>query len=555
MPTIDVSYKDLCKLIGRPISHTELQEKAVLFAKGEIDAIEGDMLKIDIKDTNRPDLWSVEGVAREIAGRHGKPGLPVYKTGRSDVKVTIDHKLKNIRPYTVCAVVKNLSITPDVLSQMIQLQEKVAGTFGRNRKEVAIGVYDLHKITPPIRFTTTKPEGIKFVPLEFAREMTPKQILKIHPKGKEFAHLLEDNEEYPIFIDNADEVLSMPPIINSDYTGKVTEKTKDIFIECSGFNLKFLIPALNVIVSALAERGGQIETVEVHMPGGKKLVTPDLTPKKTSVQTGFVNKLSGLNLNEKEICRLLEQARYRTALKGKTIELQYPAYRQDIMHPVDVVEDAIISYGYNKIEPVVPQLATVGSQTAREKFSDTVSQIMTGLGSQEIMSYILTSKANLFEKMNKPQEQVVEIENIVSSNWCVFRNALLPELLEFLSQNKHVEYPQKIFEIGDTVLINQNRKTKTEDMRRISMATSGNTAGYEQVASDLDSLLQNLGIKYRLKNTSHPSFIRGRTASVIINNRIAGIIGEINPLVLEKWDLEKPVAGFELDLGLIFELL
>ncbi len=549
MPTIDVSHEDLCKLIGKKIPVKEIQENAVLFAKGEIDAVEGDMLKIDIKDTNRPDLWSAEGVAREIAGRYGKPGLPVYKTATSDVKVIIDPKLKNIRPYTVCAVVKNLNITPHVLSQMIQLQEKVAGTFGRNRKEVAIGVYDLHKITPPIRFTSVKPDGIRFVPLEFTREMTPREILKNHPKGKEFAHLLEGKEEYPIFIDNADEVLSMPPIINSNHTGKVTEETTDIFIECSGFNLKFLIPALNVIVSALADRGGRIETVEVQMPGGKKLVTPDLAPKNTSLNPAFVNKISGLNLNEREMCRLLEQARYKAAEKGKRIELLYPAYRQDIMHEADVAEDIIISYGYNNIEPEMPKLPTIGDQSDIEKFSEKAAQLMVGLGAQEVLSYILTSRASLFEKMNIRPDQVVEIENIISSNWCVFRNRLLPNLLEFLSQNKHVEYPQKIFEIGDIVVLNPRRETKTEDRRRLSMAVSDTAIGYEQAASDLDALLSNLGIKYSLQKTTHPSFITGRTANIVVDNRVVGVIGEISPSVLEKWELEKPVVGFELELN------
>jgi len=125
MPTIETSHSDLNKLIGKTLSIKQL-DMAINFAKGELDESDGDNLKLDIKDTNRPDLWSAEGIAREIAGRFGKPGLPEYKTGKSDVKVIIDPKLKNIRPYTVCAVVRNLNITPDVLSQMIQLQEKVS---------------------------------------------------------------------------------------------------------------------------------------------------------------------------------------------------------------------------------------------------------------------------------------------------------------------------------------------------------------------------------------------------------------------------------------------
>ncbi|MFH0711316.1 MAG: phenylalanine--tRNA ligase subunit beta, partial [Candidatus Aenigmatarchaeota archaeon] len=344
MPKLEISYSDLCSLIGKKIPIEKLKED-ILFSKGEIDSVEGDLLKVDLKDSNRPDLWSAEGVAREIQGRvTSKVGLPDYEIAKGDLVVKVDKKVSSVRPLTVCAVVKGLKIDQNVLSQMIQLQEKVATTFGRNRKEVAIGVYDYHKIKPPIRYTTVEPEGIRFVPLEFKERMTPKEILEKHPKGKEFGHLLEGCKEYPIFIDAADEVLSLPPVINSDYTGKVEESTRDVFIECSGFNFKFLVPALNVLIAALADRGGKIESVRVEYPD-RSIYTPDFTPKKASVDVNFIKKVSGLNLNQKEIVKLLLQARYNPTVNGKRIEVLYPAYRQDIMHPRDVVEDVMISYG------------------------------------------------------------------------------------------------------------------------------------------------------------------------------------------------------------------
>ena len=191
MPTIEVNYEDMLSLIGKHVPLDELREKAILYAKGEIEEVEGTTLKIDLKDTNRPDLWSAEGIARELAGRYGRSGLPEYKVRKSDITLKVDPKVNKIRPLITCAVVRGLKIDDDVLSQMIQLQEKVSLTFGRNRKEVAIGVYDMHKMKPPINYTTVKPDGIRFVPLEFKQKMTPKQILQKHPKGKEFAHLLE----------------------------------------------------------------------------------------------------------------------------------------------------------------------------------------------------------------------------------------------------------------------------------------------------------------------------------------------------------------------------
>ena len=556
MPTIEVSHKDLNSLVGKTMPVDKLKEEYMLYAKGEVDDVQGDLLKLDIKDTNRPELWSAEGIAREIQGRITKrTGMPKYTLGKSKVVVNVDSRNEKVRPYTACAVVKGLKITENVLSQMIQLQEKVCNTFGRNRSEVALGVYDLRRIKPPIRFTTVKPDGIKFVPLESDREMTPREILREHPKGKEFGHLLEGWTEYPMFIDSAGNVLSIPPIINSDYTGKVTSKTRDIFIECSGHKFKFLIPTLNFVCSALADRGGKVHTVEVRYP--KKVYnnratmhTPDFTPKKFTVSAAYINKVSGLGLEPAQMKKLLEQARHDVIVRGKgkttKIEVTYPAYRQDIMHPRDIAEDVIISYGYNNIEPVIPRHSTIGSIAEKEIWANSVAEVAVGLGLQEILSYTLTNKDNLFKKMAVNEWPVAEIENPVSTNWNVFRTWLLPGVMEFLANNQHVEYPQRIFEIGDVILPDETQETKTRDVRKIAAALSEANVSYEKAASMLDAFLTAIGAEYKLKAATHPSFIKGRTADIVIGGNKAGVIGEVSPAVLANWKIEMPVAAFEL---------
>jgi phenylalanyl-tRNA synthetase beta chain len=549
MPTIEVSHEDLCELIGKKVTIEQLKE-LLKFAKCEIDSVEGENLKIEAKDTNRPDLWSSEGMAREIRGRIFKPKFPNYGVEKSEVVVKVDRKVSRVRPYTVCAVVKNLKITPAFLSQMIQLQEKVAGTFGRNRKEIAIGVYDFDKIKPPIRFTTTKPDGIKFIPLGFTEEMTPREILEKHPKGKEFGHLILNKKEYPVFIDAENEVLSLPPVINSEYSGKVTEETKNVFIECSGFSFKFLMPALNVLVTAMAERGGSVCSVKVVYPD-KTIFTPDLSPRKTFVDVDYINKISGLRLSLNKVCELLEKANYKILKKGRRIELLYPAYRNDIMHQRDVVEDVIISYGFDKIVPQELKIKTEGKVSEIETQSEKIAEIMVSLGFQEILSYTLTSKANLFEKMNLEEEKVVEIENPVSENWCVFRNWLLPSLMDFFSNNQNVEYPQKIFEIGDVILIDERQETRTRDVRKLAAAIADSKVGYDDIAAVLDAFMSLVGVKYELKRAKHPSFIPNRIAKILVKGKEVGIIGEIHPMVLKNWKLEMPVAAFEIETSFI----
>lgn len=550
MPTLEVSYSDLCSLIGKKLTIDELKQY-ILFAKAEIDAVEDDLMKIDSKDTNRPDLWSAEGIARELRGRlTDDKGLPKYKIEKSDLTVNVDKKVSKVRPLTVCAVAKNLKMDEATLSQMIQLQEKVAGTFGRGRKEVAIGVYDFSRIKSPIKYTTAGLDK-KFVPLDFEEEMSIKEILEKHPKGKEFGHLVEGLKEIPIFVDSVGEVLSIPPIINSNFTGKVSEETREVFIECSGFDFKFLMPAMNVLVAALIDRGAKVEAVKVVYPG-KVIFTPDLTPKKTSVDVDFVNEISGLKLSSKEIIKLLEQARYDVVkIKGKKIELLYPAYRQDIMHARDVAEDVIISYGYNKVEPELIKFKTRGEINKSEILSETVIEKMVELGFQEILSYTLTNKENLFNKMNLKEEKVVEIENPVSLNWNVFRRWLLPSLMEFYSNNQHVEYPQKIFEVGDVILIDEKLETRTRDVRKMAGAISNSKVSYDDIAVVLEAFLSSLKIKYKLRKTNHPSFIVGRVAEILVKNKSVGFVGEIHPSVLKNWQLDMPVAAFEIGLEIL----
>jgi len=555
MPTIEVNYNDLQELVGTHVPLDKLQEEGIMFAKGEVDEIDGEILKLDMKDTNRPDLWSAEGIARELQGRYGEAkGVPRYKTKKSDLRVIVDPGMKSIRPYTVCAVVKDLHITPDVLSQMIQLQEKLSITFGRNRSEVAVGAYDYHKIKPPIRFMPVAPDGLRFAPLGFSEEMTPAKILKKHPKGLEYGHLLKGMKKYPIFIDADDNVLSMPPIINSDHTGKVTTSTRDIFIESSGFDLKFQLPALNVLVSALADRGGTVETVEVSYPD-RKLVTPDMNPRKTSVNADYANSVTGLGLTVKEMCSLLEKARYTAAPKGKKIDLLYPCYRQDIMHQRDVIEDILISYGFNSIKPSPPGIVTRGGMSGMARLSEAAAESMIGLGFQEIMSYILTNKDHLFRRMNTGEADVVEIENRVSANWYVFRNWMLPSLLDFLSRNRHREYPQMIFETGETVLPDREAETRSVSPVKLAAAVSAHSVGYEKITSVLDAFLSGFGVKYSLETSGHGSFIKGRRADVVSGKAVLGTVGEIHPVVLNNWELENPVAAFELDLGKLMKIL
>jgi phenylalanyl-tRNA synthetase beta chain len=554
MPTIEVSKKDLEKLSGRGIKESEMTQ-LLTYAKAEYEGGDGDNIKIECKDVNRPDLWCVEGIARQIRGGTGKnKGLPVYNIHKSNYLVRVDSNLKGIRPRTACAVVKNIKITDEVLAQIIQMQEKIAGTFGRNRKEAAIGVYDLDKITWPVLYRAYDPDKLSFVALEMDQALTLRKILQKHPKGREFAHLLEDKKKYPIFIDSAKNVLSMPPVINSNYSGKVTDETNNLFIEVSGFDDKFVHTALNSLVASLADRGGKVYEVKVKYGLRENIICPDFRPKKAKLPIKLFNKISGLNLSGKEIVSYLGKARYDARVSGENILAEYPSYRIDIMHAVDLIEDVLIAYGFNNIEAEVPKLAVTGAEAPIEVFSRKIREYLVGFGAQEIISFTLTNKDKIFGRMNLKTARCIEIANPVSQNWCVLRTWLTPSIVEFMSNNTTKEFPQHIFEVGEAVIPNSKAETMSDTVKNLCYAISHSKTTFTEIKQVLQSLLFALNIKFEVEETEHDSFIPGRVGSIKVNGKEIGLIGEIHPQVLKNWRLENPITLFEINVNSLIKL-
>jgi phenylalanyl-tRNA synthetase beta chain len=245
---------------------------------------------------------------------------------------------------------------------------------------------------------------------------------------------------------------------------------------------------------------------------------------------------------------LLKKARYDAKSAGEKIEVKYPAYRNDIMHSRDVIEDIAIAYDINKVKPSPPEISTIGHADITEEFSDTIREVMTGLSFQEVLTFSLINKESLFTKMNMEEGEACEIANPISTTWNSIRSWLLPSIMDFLCANLHVEYPQKVFEVGDVVNIAPDEETGTKTKKKLACAVSDPDAGYEDISSILDALLRSLGIYYELKKHDHESFIKGRSAEVIAKGESVGIIGEIHPQVLNNWGIEKPTAAFEIDI-------
>lgn len=541
MPTIKINKKEFESLIGKKFLDDKLADR-ISYLGTALEDIDENEITVEIFP-NRPDLLSVQGFARAFSSfMNLKKGLKHYEVKKSEYKLKVEDSVKDIRPFTACAVIKNIKFDDQKIKDVIDIQEKLHITYGRNRKKVAIGIYPFEKIKMPITFLAKRPEEIIFRPLGYSSEINGLQILSKHKTGREYSHLLEGKDKFPIFMDKNNKILSMPPIINSEEIGKITEGTKEVFVECSGFDLNVLNKCLNMIVTSLADIGGEIYSVEIQY-GTKKYITPDLKPEEMKIDLDYINKRLGLDLKELEIKDCLERMGY--SYKDKKVLI--PTYRTDVLHQVDLIEDIAIAYGYENFKPEIPNVSTIGEEDKLERFKSRITEILTGLGLIETSTYHLTSKYK--NKLN-----CIELSNALSQDYNALRSWMIPSLLDVLSKNKHNEYPQNIFESGLVFKKGESETGIIED-KKLSVALCGNKVNYTSIRQIFDALIRSLDIKCTLKEAEHECFKEGYVSKAFIENRELALIGELNNNILSEFELDFPVSVFELNLDVLFSII
>lgn len=514
MAVVTISVSEIMKMTG-------LKKEQVMDSLNDIgmpNEEEEDELFVEITP-NRPDLFSIEGLARAINSFNGKPAT-VYSAKKSDYAAKIDASVGKSRPYFVSAVVKNVRMDESLLKSLIQLQEKLHDTVGRKRKKVAIGIHNLDAVEFPIAYRFVKDE--KFVPLDFDVEMNVKQILEKHPKGAAYAHLVGAGGTYPMLYDKKG-VLSFPPIINGERT-RVTEETKNLLIDITGTHIGTLSGVLNIIVCALADRGGEVYEVKVD-----KETYPKLAPVKMGVGFEAINKLIGEKFEKKQVLDYLTRLGWQHDGKGTA---GVPPYRMDVSHYADMAEDVAIGHGYNEFAPSVPDFFTPAS--LRYAYED-LRQAMIGMGFIEVVNYSLTNEKRT------GGASALKIINPKTEEFTLLRTSLLGSLLDNVALNKTHELPVKIFEIG--------RAYEKGEKVHLAFAISSESLDFSAIRSALQSVSKAWEREFVLKKAQNRNFTASRCAEIYLNDKKVGVIGEIAPEILEESGIENPTTVCEIDLG------
>jgi phenylalanyl-tRNA synthetase beta chain len=562
MPKIEVNAKNLYALSGRAFSRSEL-EQALPAAKAELDGVDeaAGTLKIELNDTNRPDLWSTAGLARQLRTmRTGERSVyPFFSSANAPkpagYRVIVEKSVQAVRPFIAGFVARGVTVSDASLKDMIQTQEKLAWNYGRRRRTVSIGLYRTAIIKWPVVYKAEDPDAVSFVPLQETRRMSLRQILREHPKGREYAFILENEALHPLLVDSTGAVLSYPPIINSADLGAVQVGDSELFIEVTGGDMPSVNLAVNIMACDLADQGFEILPVGIEYPYatpfGRSVVTPFYFQKPQEVEAGFAARLLGDVISPGQAASFVARMGCQVEVEGATLKVRPPEYRNDFLHPVDIVEDIMIGRGMDSFEPVMPGDFTVGRLSDMELYSRSVNRLMVGLGFQEMIFNYLGSGRDFAERMGVSDSGMVRISNPMSENFEYVRDSILPQLLAAESVSGNAVYPHHIFEIGKTARLDpaQNYGTRTDN--RLGFLSAAAEAGYNQVNSVVSALLYYLNVGFSLEDADDPRFIPGRAALLKAGGRTAGIFGEIHPQVLENWGIGVPCTAGELDLDLL----
>jgi len=531
---VEFEQEEFLALVGTRLSIEDVETKVSMMGAAP-EGIQGTLQRFDI-NPNRPDWLSIEGIARSFRGVLGlETGLPRYEVATGPVTFGVDPSVRDVRPFAVGGVVRGVEFTEPLLASLINLQENLHLTHGRRRRKVAIGIHDLDRVRPPFTYRAVPPNSIRFVPLGRAETMDLQEILDRHEKGIEYRDALAGKSTYPVILDAEGQVLSFPPIINGIVT-QLSKETRNLFLDVTGTDEEAVTVALNIVSTALAERGATIESVELRTPDGARR-SPDLTPREYTLDLAATNGLLGLQLSAEEAADCLRRMRYDANPQGDRILVKAPRFRSDLLHPFDLMEDVAIGYGYDRIPTMLPRRHTAGHATRLAEFTDALRMLMVGHGYHEIMSLTVAPPEEPWES---PQR--VTLRNPVAVEQSKMRSSLLPSVLGILALNKHRDLPQRLFEVGDAVREGAN-------VRLLAGASIHARAGFTEMKSLMQGLMRDVGKTFEVEAIEDANYIDGRCASVRVGDGTVGSFGEVNPRVITAYGLGHPVVAFELDVA------
>ncbi|MDW0230172.1 MAG: phenylalanine--tRNA ligase subunit beta [Nitrososphaeraceae archaeon] len=549
MPVVEFPLEDIIRLF--PDYDLEYTIDMLPFLGLDIEYRDDKCIRLEYSP-NRPDFSTYYGISRALNGLLGKEvGISKFKLieNRKNL-INVDSSVSNIRPYIASIVARGHKLNDKTIKQIVSMQEDLHNGIGRKRSRASIGLHNLDTIEFPLDYTT-RPGNLSFTPLDYSSSLTLSEVLEKTESGKKFRELLLGSI-YPVLMDSRRNLLSFPPVINAEYT-RIKGGVKNLLLEVTGVDKTTVDKVLANIAATLADIGFSLETVSINQDSNTTTSFNSMeNTRLDNIKTDYINKKLGLSLSNEDVILCLRKSRLDAKVTdGSNINCMIPSYRIDIFNSMDIVEEVAIGYGIYNMEPTLPEFTLYGNKSRQNHYFDKIRQALVGMGLIENINFILSNKDIHLRRMKIEKSDFFTVNNSKSEEHDILRKSLLPSLLFSLSKNIHEEYPQKLFEIGQVFLPEQENSEKWN----LCCATAFNGVTFTKIKAILQTLMEIcLGTTFETKAAEHSSFISGRSADIFYKGKTVGQIGEVSPLLIDSFKIKMPVAAFDLDLTELLQI-
>ncbi len=291
--------------------------------------------------------------------------------------------------------------------------------------------------------------------------------------------------------------------------------------------------------------------------GGMIDVTGNVTDMETlAFRPDKINAFLGTDIPTEDMVKIFDALEIKTDLDKMTVTP--PSFRPDLAGEADIAEEVARFYGYDNIPvTLLSGEATCGKKNARQIMQDNINEILTAQGMYEIYTYTFTGPS-VFDKLGIPADSdlrnAVKISNPLGEDTSIMRTTTIASMLDILSRNYNYRNASAgLFEVGK-VFIPTGADSLPEEPLKITMGMYGDNVDFYDLKGACESLFDGLHVD-RVRYdavTDNPTFHPGRCAKVSAGGKTLGIIGEIHPAIARGFELETPVYAAELDFEAVF---
>ena len=524
--------------------------------------------------SNRVDCFSVVGLAREAAAAFGQAfHFPEIKKVGNEEKLS-DYLTVELKDSELCSrytarLIKNVRFAPS--PSWMQIRLRTAGIRPINNF-VDITNYVMLELGQPMHAFDYEDISGKKIRIERAEDKEKFVTLD----GVE--HELDSSI---LCIKDGEKTIALGGIMGGE-NSMITDKVKNVVLEAACFNgtnirLSGRKLGLRTDASSYFEKGLDPNLCEMAMDRACTLIEElhcgevvggmvDCYPvkkeeKHLSVSVSEINNLLGLYLSGEEMKAYLLPLEIQTEVKGDSLELVIPTFRQDLERMADIAEEVARYYGYDKIPSTLPLSSTVGGMHPNLALNRSLRHLAEALGYNESYFYSFESK-KVYEKLLLPENasewQQIMISNPLGEDFSVMRTSSVPGMLQALSlNNRHKNKDVKLFEMAKLYIPKSLPLTELPDERMTLTLGFIGEGDFFSLKGEIEELLAHCGLNGRFRydgNCEKPYYHPGRKANILYEGKVLGTMGEIHPDVLKNFDLKERAYVAVLDLEEVYPL-